>query len=113
MKKTTPHKVNKACWPPNYRNLGQRIGEIVSKKQVAYGDSFGKSGDVMRILYPYGISHEQMDDALAVVRIIDKLFRVANKRNAGGESPFADIAGYAILGVGRDGMPPGDEGVNL
>ena len=36
---------------------------------------------------------------LAVVRIVDKLFRIATDKDAFGESPFKDIAGYGILGV--------------
>lgn len=47
---------------------------------------------------------EQMDDALCVVRILDKLFRIATDRDALGESPYVDIAGYALLGAAR--RPP-------
>lgn len=88
----------------NYAERGREIGKLVAEKQLAYGDSFGKSGDVMRILYPKGISPEQMDDALCLVRIVDKLFRVATDRDALGESPYRDIAGYALLGDAR--RPP-------
>ena len=86
----------------SYEQIGAEIGRLVTEKQVAYGDSFGKSGDVLRILYPDGIKPEHYDDALAVVRIVDKLFRIANSRDAFGESPYKDIAGYGILGVGKD-----------
>ena len=55
----------------------------------------------MRILYPEGIAPDQMDDALAVTRILDKLFRIANHKDAFGESPYLDIAGYALLGAAR------------
>lgn len=54
---------------------------------------------MLRLLYPDGIRPEQYDDSLAVVRIIDKLFRIANNKDAFGESPYKDIAGYAILGM--------------
>lgn len=81
--------------------LGTAIGDLVEQKQAAYGDSFGKSGAVMRILYPAGIRLEQMDDALTVVRVIDKLFRIATARDALGESPWRDIAGYSLLSVAR------------
>lgn len=84
-----------------YQDLGRSIGELVEKKQAAYGDSFGKSGAVMRILYPDGISSEQMDDALTVVRVVDKLFRVATDRDALGESPWRDVAGYSLLAAMR------------
>lgn len=84
-----------------YENLGAVIGRLVDTKQAAYGDSFGKSGEVMRLLYPSGIAPEQIADALCVVRIIDKLFRIATDRDALGESPYRDIAGYGILGAMR------------
>jgi hypothetical protein len=85
----------------NYEKIGADIGKLVETKQNAYGDSFGKSGDVMRILYPNGISAAQVDDALTVVRVLDKLFRIATDRDALGESPWRDVAGYALLSVKR------------
>lgn len=85
----------------SYPEIGQAIGALVEQKQAAYGDSFGKSGQVMRILYPNGVAAEQLDDALTVVRVLDKLFRIATDRDALGESPWNDIAGYALLSVRR------------
>lgn len=85
----------------DYSALGQEIGELVERKQSAYGDSFGKSGDVLRLLYPGGIPPEKLDDALTVVRVVDKLFRVATDRDALGESPWRDVAGYALLATRR------------
>lgn len=84
-----------------YTEIGKQIGIVVQEKNDAYGDSFNQSGKVMRILYPLGIKPEQMDDALAVVRIVDKLFRIATNGTAFGESPFMDIAGYGVLGAER------------
>lgn len=88
----------------SYAELGRKIGALVEEKQAAYGDSFGKSGEVMRILYPDGIGVDQYDDALTVVRILDKLFRIATDRDAMGESPYRDIAGYGMLGAQRVAM---------
>lgn len=85
----------------NYEKIGQEIGKLVNEKQTAYGDSFGRSGAVMKALYPNGISVDQMEDALAVIRIIDKLFRIATDKSALGESPYRDIAGYGLLGAVR------------
>jgi len=81
--------------------IGSEVGRLVAEKQAAYGDSFGRSGAVMRILYPGGIPAEQLDDALTVVRVLDKLFRIATDRDALGESPWRDVAGYALLSVAR------------
>lgn len=84
-----------------FRNIAQQIGELVAEKNVAYGNSFNDSGEILRILYPDGIDPTQYDDALAIVRILDKLKRIATDRDALGESPFRDIAGYGILGAER------------
>ena len=94
-----PHKCS---GKGKYEQLGAEIGKIVTDKQISYGDSFGNAGRVMEIIYPNGITREQYDDALVVVRIIDKLFRIANRKNAYGESPYGDIAGYSLLGLSRD-----------
>lgn len=84
-----------------WERIGGQIGALVAEKNKAYGSSFDNAGHVMRLLYPNGISLEQMDDALAVVRVIDKLFRIATARDAFGESPWRDIAGYSLLGAAR------------
>ena len=81
-----------------YKKIAIEIGSLVDKKNAAYGDSFHKSGDILAILYPNGIKVEQYQNMLAVVRIIDKLFRIAKDKDALGENPFKDIAGYGILG---------------
>lgn len=83
----------------DYQAIGTEIGQLVNAKQEAYGDSFGRSGAVMRLLYPEGIPPEKLDDALAIVRVLDKLFRIATDRDAFGESPWRDIAGYGLLGA--------------
>jgi hypothetical protein len=85
----------------DFEGLGAEIGRLVAEKQLAYGDSFGKAGQIMCILYPDGIPVEKIHDALAVVRIIDKLFRIATDKDALGESPYRDIAGYGLLGAAK------------
>lgn len=85
-----------------YKNKGAEIGSLVDEKQVAYGDSFNKAGEVLKILYPNGVTLEQYTDMLTVVRVVDKLFRIANKKDAFGENPYSDIAGYGLLGAVRN-----------
>ena len=86
----------------NYESIGAQIGELVQEKNEAYGDSFGQACKILEVLYPEGINPEQYRDALAITRVIDKLFRLANKKDAFGESPWRDICGYAILGAAND-----------
>lgn len=85
----------------SYQDIGLEIGALVCSKQAAYGDSFGESGAVMRILYPDGVRPDQLDDALTIVRVLDKLFRIATDKDAFGEDPYRDIAGYCILAIRR------------
>ena len=80
-----------------YKEMGEKIGALVDEKNAAYGSSFQKAGEIMQVLYPDGIGTEQYIDALAMIRVIDKLFRIANRKDAFGESPWQDIAGYALL----------------
>jgi len=72
---------------------------LVDEKNTAYGDSFAQSCKVLEVLYPNGVGVEQYKDMLGIVRVLDKLFRIAHAKDAFGESPWRDIAGYGILGV--------------
>jgi len=85
-----------------YLEAATEIGKLVTEKQVAYGDAFGQAGDILRKLYPHGVKPEQFDDMLCLIRIIDKMFRIANEKTAFGESPYRDITGYGLLGYVRD-----------
>ena len=81
-----------------YEDLGRRVGQTVDEKQAAYGDSLYKAGVFLLLLYPDGIKPEQYDDLLCLVRIFDKQMRIATAKDALGESPYSDIAGYGLLG---------------
>lgn len=89
-----------------YKEIAESIGTLVGEKNEAYGDSFGRASEILEVLYPTGIKPGQYRDALAITRVIDKLFRLATKKDAFGESPWRDICGYAILGVANDEIRP-------
>ena len=84
----------------SYEKVGSEIGRLVDLKQRQYGDSFHRSADILRILYPDGVQPTDYQDMLAVVRVLDKLFRIAN-RDQGDESAWTDIAGYGLLGAAK------------
>lgn len=90
-----------------YQELGAKIGQLCAEKQAAYGDSYTRSGDVLKILYPNGVQPDQYVELLAIARVLDKLFRIVTDPNYGDESPWKDIAGYALLGAARrEDVPP-------
>ena len=90
----------------NHQDLGDELGKLVDKKNEEYGDSFNQAGKVLEILYPDGIKPEQYTDVLSVVRLVDKLFRIASstpaERQCWDESPYKDIGGYGLLGWRRE-----------
>lgn len=89
----------------DYEALGEEIGALLNEKQEAYGDAFGQMKHIIQILYPAGIAPHQYHDVLTLVRMLDKVFRIANmpedKKDIMGEEPYRDIAGYAILALAR------------
>lgn len=101
----TERKISKTTTSDNsnkvsvYEQLGADLGKLVGEKNKAYGDSFHRAGEFLRILYPDGIKPEQYTDVLCIVRIFDKLKRIATDKDALGESPYRDIGGYALLGL--------------
>ena len=82
--------------------IAEQIGKIVTEKNKAYGNSFEESQQFLKILYPNGVPVESYGDMLCIIRIFDKLKRIATNKDAYAESPFSDMAGYAILGVDID-----------
>ena len=68
-----------------FESIGNDIGKLVQQKNAAYGDSFSKSQKILEILYPDGVKVTEYQDMLTLVRVIDKLFRIATKKDALGE----------------------------
>ncbi|MCP4618994.1 MAG: hypothetical protein GY844_21480 [Bradyrhizobium sp.] len=81
-----------------YEDRGRKLGIMVDAKAAAYGDSVAKTALQLRILYPGGVPLEAYTDMLALVRVLDKINRIAaGNTRAFGESSWQDIAGYGLL----------------
>lgn len=85
-----------------YQEIAIKIASTVQKKNEAYGSSFAKCGEFLKLLYPNGLHPSQYKDALLLVRIFDKQMRIANKKDAFDENPYEDIMGYGLLGSLED-----------
>ena len=96
-----PRKETKKASDRTYSNIGSTVGKLVEDKQKSYGDSFGRSGECLRQMFPRGIQPDQYTDLLTIARILDKLFRIANDPDAFEENPYQDIVGYALLAMKR------------
>lgn len=85
-----------------YHAQANALADLVTDKQAQYGDSFGRSGAILQVLYPDGIPVKAYTSALTLIRVIDKLFRLAtHSEDIAGENPWRDIAGYALLMIAR------------
>jgi hypothetical protein len=85
-----------------FERIAGELGRLVTEKNAAYGDSALTSGKALELLYPSGLAPEQYCDALLLVRIWDKMKRIATRKDAFGESPYRDISGYGLLGASKD-----------
>ena len=87
----------------HYEQLGLAVGRLVESKQKAYGNMVATAVPIMNSLFPAGIAEHQMDDALFILRTVDKLGRISRgDKRAFGENPWQDIAGYALLAMAKD-----------
>src|SRR5512139_921483 len=77
-------------------DIGRCIGQLVEDRNQTYGDSVPRAAAILHVLYPNGVSVEQYADMLLVVRILDKLSRIATGAL---KDSYEDIAGYGLLGV--------------
>jgi hypothetical protein len=75
------------------------MGDLVTKKNKAYGDSFATAGEFLKLLYPHGAKPDQFNDMLAFARMFDKMARIATDKDAFGEDPARDLVGYSLLMV--------------
>ncbi len=83
--------------------IGAYVTKLTAQKNAAYGDSVTVSADIMKVLYPDGVSPEQYQDMLVMVRLIDKMNRIAGgDKTAFGENPWLDVAGYGIIAAACD-----------
>lgn len=110
------HEVGQAPQAPGrYEALGSEIGALVDEKQRAYGDSFGKMKEIIRAFLQDYYDHDYngytylprklIEEHLPVlIRMWDKQNRIVANPNGDrmDESPYRDIAGYALLAVARE-----------
>lgn len=83
------------------KKIAADISQLVEEKQDAYGNAFERTAQILSILYPNGIGVEQLQDAALLVRVLDKICRIAHDNETMGESPWRDICGYSLLALQR------------
>jgi hypothetical protein len=91
--------------PEVYKKWFVEAGEVISSmlgdKRDSYGDNLIVSGQFLKLLYPEGIPANAYPEVLVIIRLFDKLMRIANQHRSPElwteqETPWLDVAGYAI-----------------
>jgi len=85
------------------RAIAIELSQMLEEKNKSYGDSYGRCHKILNELWPNGVEFKDYHKLLAVTRVIDKLFRIANDEKAFSEDPWRDIAGYAMLMINKAG----------
>lgn len=88
-----------------FREVAEQVGQLVTEKDAAYGSAVQTAPQALALLFPDGILPGRYGDASLLVRMWDKMMRIAHRKDAFGESPYRDIAGYGVLGACRDEQP--------
>ena len=83
-------------------SLVLELKELLIAKNASYGDAFYNSAKILSHLYPSGVPCSSYENMLCILRILDKLSRIATSNDKFDESPWEDIAGYALLQLYRE-----------
>ena len=81
----------------HYEEAGSLLGQLVIEKRKQYGGgALERSSAVLTLLYPDGIQPDQYPDAMSIMRVVEKLSRIAGG-NQGDENAWVDIAGHGMV----------------
>jgi len=84
-----------------FDSITSKLSALLKEKNRAYGNSFNKTGAILAQMFPSGVPVDKIDDMLYIVRVLDKLMRIASDKGAFGEDPLQDVAGYSVLALAR------------
>lgn len=80
-----------------YKEKALEIAQLVESKNRAYGDSISKTAEILEILYGDSIPKEKYKDLHYIIRMLDKIARLASSdEKAFGEDCWKDLGGYAL-----------------
>jgi hypothetical protein len=78
--------------------LAPKLVEEIKIASRQNGNSFVEATKVMKVLFPQGIAGKEQD-AFAMVRILDKMFRIANAPSETASILWQELCAYALSGL--------------
>ena len=77
------------------------VVKTVRDKNKEYGNAFRKVSEILSVLFPNGITPDKYDDVALLIRVLDKICRIANTNDEEvKKDAWLDICGYALLRLG-------------
>ena len=74
------------------------VVKIVEEKNKEYGSAFQKVTEILTILFPNGIPTNKYHDVAILIRVLDKVCRIASANDKGvKKDAWLDITGYGLL----------------
>jgi hypothetical protein len=80
-----------------FSEIADELATMLAVKNRKYGDSYAKMAHVLPLFYPNGVPADGLLDAVFILRIVDKLMRIASDQRDDEEDPLLDLCGYGIL----------------
>jgi len=90
-------KASKKKSRSSFEGIALELSSMLEDKNRKYGDSYAKMAHVLPLFFPNGVPADKLLDAIFILRIVDKLMRIASNQPDEDEDPIKDVAGYAIL----------------
>lgn len=85
----------------SFRDIAVETAEILEIKNRAYGNSFNKTSEFLKLLFPDGVVDDQYCHLMYIIRVLDKIGRIANSSllppEEGIIDAYKDINGYTTL----------------
>ena len=82
----------------DFIEAGYKMGLLVAKKNSDYGSAFEQVTQILKILYPNGIPVHQYENASLLIRMFDKVGRIANENvQFYNEDSWKDLVGYSLI----------------
>jgi len=82
--------------------VAEQIGKFISQKNESYGSAYGFVNKILRDLYAEKVEPNQYLDFVMIARVLEKISRISHHKQAFGEDPWKDIAGYALCRIAEE-----------
>ena len=80
------------------RSVACDVVVVVEEKNREYGSAFQKVSEILNILFPNGIPASKYHDVAILIRVLDKICRIASANDKDvKKDAWLDITGYGLL----------------